>query len=260
MTQEPSSNSISSPMTGNSLDSYMNTLRGMSPEQLTLAVKKMTLEQKEKLSQMLAEQAVDRAKDDLLFFLDKMVYTQDEHDSRLPIKPIPMYKQYMRELAYLFLTEPLLLVEKSRQMMVTWIFVACHLWDAMFHDGRRIFFQSKKEVDADHLVQRAKIIYESIPEPYRTIIYSRYPARVPMSYLKLEFPQNRSIIQGTAQGADVIRQYTASRIFSDEMGFQEKAEEAFIAAKPTIVGGGTFIGVSTPNFKNFWYLLKSDQI
>jgi len=153
-----------------------------------------------------------------------------------------------------------LLVEKSRQMLVTWVMIACHLWDAQFHQGRRIFFQSKKENDANALVDRAKHIYDSYPPHIKPIIEALYPANKPMAYLKLEFGKNKSIIQGTPQGADVIRQYTASRIFSDEMAFQEKAEEAYIAAKPTIVGGGSFVGVSTPNFKNFFYLLAKDQV
>jgi phage FluMu gp28-like protein len=221
---------------------------------------KIDPEEKKNLIMNLAVAGVDRAKDDLLYYLDNMVYTQDEHDINQPIKRLPMHKQYMRELATHFLHNPLLLVEKSRQMMVTWIMVACHLWDAQFHSGRRIFFQSKKEADANHLIDRAKVIYANYPEPFKSVIYEKYPAKEPMAYLKLEFYKNQSIIQGTAQGADVIRQYTASRIFSDELAFQEKAEEAFIAAKPTLVGGGSFVGVSTPNFKNFFYLLKSDQI
>lgn len=201
---------------------------------------------------------IKRARDDLFFYLDTMVYTQDEHDSENPIKPLPMEKEYLRDVVTLFLNEPLLLIEKSRQMLITWVMVACHLWDAQFHEGRRIFFQSKKEKDANALVDRAKLIYNHYPEPYKTVIHQLYPAN--QSYLKLEFPKHTSIIEGTPQGGDQLRMYTASRIFSDEMAFQERAEEAFIAAKPTITGGGSYIGVSTPNFKNFWYLLKSDEV
>jgi len=220
----------------------------------------MTPEQKNELSLMIGEQEVEYAANNLFYYLENMVYTMDEHDRFSPIKKLPMEKRYLQELAQHFLNEPLLLVEKSRQMMVTWLMVACHLWDCQFHQGRRIFFQSKKEVDANHLIDRAKVIYDNYPQPYKSIIYSKYPAREPKAYLKLEFPKQQSILQGTPQGADVIRQYTASRIFSDELAFQEKAEEAFIASKPSIVGGGSFVGVSTPNFKNFFYLLGKDLI
>lgn len=220
----------------------------------------MPEENRSKLVLSLALEQVRRAKDDLLYYLEHFVYTQDEHDADNPIKAFPMHLPYLRELAQLFLTEPLLLIEKSRQMRVTWLMVACHLWDAQFHQGRRIFFQSKKEKDANHLVDRAKIIYNNYPPHLKTVIDQTYPAKEPMAYLKLEFPKHHSVIEGTPQGDAVLRQYTASRIFSDEMAFQEKAEEAFIAAKPTLVGGGSFVGCSSPNFKNFYYLLAKDLI
>jgi hypothetical protein len=238
----------------------LDTSVGLDKPQALRKLAKISPEDKKELDYTLGMHEVQLAAGDLIYYLERMVYTLDEHDSKAPVKPLPMHKQYLQELAHHFLTERLLLVEKSRQMMVTWLMVACHLWDAQFHQGRRIFFQSKKEVDANHLVDRAKIIYDNYPEPYKEIIHTLYPAREPRSYLKLEFPGQQSIVQGTAQGADVLRQYTASRVFSDELAFQDKAEEAFIAAKPTIVGGGSFVGVSTPNFKNFFYLLKSDQI
>jgi hypothetical protein len=57
------------------------------------------------------------------------------------------------------------------------------------------------------------------------------------------------------QGADVLRSRTASGIFADELGFQEKGREGFQASKPTIEGGGRYTTVSTPNGQNFFYEL-----
>jgi len=54
--------------------------------------------------------------------------------------------------------------------------------------------------------------------------------------------------------------HTASGIFADEMAFQEQAEDAFTAARPTFLGGGRFTGVSTPNFRNFWYRMVYDKM
>lgn len=196
-----------------------------------------------------------RAESDCDFFVSRFCFSLDEHDKENPVKRFPD-KAYVHGLCELFVAEPLLLVEKSRQMLVTWTMVACHLWDAMFHQGRRIFFQSKKELDANNLVDRAKFIYDHLPEEMK----QKYPAKEPRAYLKLEFPHQLSIIQGVPQGGDVLRQYTASRIFSDEFAFQDKAYDAYIASKPTFTGGGSFVGVSSPNGKNFFYLLKADKI
>lgn len=200
------------------------------------------------------EKATRRASSDFLYFLDTFTYTLDEHDPDNPIKKIPMDKDYLRELAELYTTESLILVEKSRQMMVTWLTIAYCLWVAMFHEGRRVFVQSKKEKDANANIDRAKFIYSKLPKEMRM----KYKANEPMAYLKLEFGKHNSIIEGTPQGPDQLRQYTASVIFSDEMAFQEKAESAYIAAQPTIMGGGQFIGVSSPNFKEFFYRTSHD--
>ena len=203
----------------------------------------------------MAQDQVSQAKADLLYFLTEFVWTLDEHDTVNPIKRLPMDKQYLQDLAHLFLTEPLLLLEKSRQMLVTWIGMAYCLWTAMFHDGKRVFVQSKKEGDANNLVDRCKFIYNHLPK-YMTNAYLVNPP----AYCKLEFGRHNSIIQGIPQGPEQLRQYTVSLQWADEVAFQEKSEEAYIAALPTISGGGQYIGVTTPNFKEFFYLLKSDKI
>ena len=216
----------------------------------------MPLEEKQQLALGLVAKELEHCKNDLLHFLTEHVLTLDEHEKVNPVKKLPMHKEYLRDLAQLFLTERLLLIEKSRQMLVTWFMVAAHLWEAMFHEGRRIAFQSKKEEDANNLIDRAKFIYNHLPEYMKQVPYRADPP----SYCKLSFGKQNSVIQGIPQGAEQMRQYTFSRIFSDEFAFQEQKEEAFIAAKPTITGGGSFIGVSSPNFKEFFYLLKSDRI
>lgn len=211
----------------------------------------MSLQQIEDLEFSLA---LDIVRGDFGYFLRQWVMTQDEHDKTSPIKPMPD-KQYIRELAHLFQTTDKLLVEKSRQMMVSWVACAYALWLALFHDGRRVFIQSKKEQDANALLDRVKLIYNHLPERLKTI----YPCDPP-AYCKMAWGKRNSIIQAVPQGADVLRQYTASAIISDEAAFQEKAEEAYIASRPTLVGGGQMIMISSPNFKNFFYLLKSDLI
>lgn len=162
-------------------------------------------------------------------------------------------KEYIVDLSNLFPSEKLLLVEKSRQMMVTWIACAYALWVALLHDGKRVFLQSKKEKDANAILDRVKLIYDHLPESMKL----KYPTDPP-AYCRMKWGKRNSIIEAIPQGADQLRQYTASLIISDEMAFQEAAEEAFIACKPSLTGGGQFIGISTPNFKNFWYRCARD--
>ncbi len=207
----------------------------------------------QQIEQLDVLEAMARAEEDPYFYLTTFAYTLDPHDQTHPIKLFPKHP-YIKLLCEEFLSNKLLLVEKSRQMTVTWTFVALCLWDAQFKKGRLVFFQSKKEEDANALVERAKFIYEHQPEYFK----AKYPAKKPFTYMKLEFPTQFSMIRATPQGAEQIRMHTSSVIFSDEMAFQEGARDAYAAAKPTIDGGGRFIGVSTANGKNFFYRLSHD--
>ena len=206
-----------------------------------------------KLEELDVLDAILKAEEDPYFFLTTFCYTLDQHDHDHPIKLFPSL-DYIRFFAYEFINEKKLLVEKSRQMIVTWTFVALCLWDTMFHKGKLTFFQSKKEEDANALVDRAKFIYRHLPK----LIQDKYPTKQPFTYMKLTFPFQESEIRATPQGPEQIRMHTSSNIFSDEMAFQEEARNAYAAAKPTIDGGGRFIGVSTANGKNFFYRLSHD--
>ena len=108
----------------------------------------MPIEEKVQLSQRAAQDNSKLVKNDLMTFLTDYTFTLDEHDKINPIKKLPMDKEYIKDMATLFLNERLLIIEKSRQMLVTWIGMAYCLWMAMFHPGQRIAVQSKKEGDA----------------------------------------------------------------------------------------------------------------
>jgi len=178
------------------------------------------------------------------------VWTLDVHDEKHSTKKIPR-KKYMEHLVDIWMKEKLLLIDKSRQMMISWLFVALHLWDAMYHDGRHYYFVSKKADDANAILDRAKFIYYHLPEELKV-------APVHDKYCLLEFPERNSKIEAVSQESDAIRSRTATGIFDDEMAFQQYAHEIYAAARPTIEGGGRFTGVSTANGKEFHYRLCYD--
>lgn len=183
-------------------------------------------------------------------WLTRWVWTLDSHNVKEPIKKFPP-KDYLREITRIWQREKLLLIPKSRQMMITWLIVALYLHDAQFNPGKCIFFQSKKEKDANALVERAKLIYEL--QPY----FLKQPVR--SVYCELSFPLMRSRIQGIPQGGDQIRMHTASGIFMDEAAFMYESEEAYAAAKPSIDGGGRITMVSSAN-PGFFEALVNDKI
>lgn len=181
--------------------------------------------------------------EDPWYFCRTFVKTIDEHDSKDPYKPFPD-KIYLKTAVRTWENEPLLLVPKSRQIMMSWTMVALHLHLAITERAQLIFFQSKKEEDAAKLVDRAFGIFERLPD----FVKEKYPVEKKYSYLA--FPEHDSRIEGIAQGSHQIRSNVASAILSDEMAFQPEAEDAFVAALPAIEGGGRFVGISSaaPSF------------
>jgi phage FluMu gp28-like protein len=157
--------------------------------------------------------------------------------------------------------EKLIAVVKSRQLLVTWIFCALHVWLCAYHKGQYVFFISRKEADAGFdtplsLCSRALFICQHLPPEIRPVISKSLQPPV------LRFPKTLSTIQGVSQDSDALRQYTASSVLSDEMAFQEHASEAYAAIKPTIDGGGRLVCVSTPNGKNnlFYKIIQGNMI
>jgi hypothetical protein len=170
---------------------------------------------------------------------DECIFTLDQTDLLNPIKPFPNHK-WLEAIAGIWRDENLIALYKSRRMTITWLMVFLHLWLAMFREGVAIFFVSDKEDKSDELVKRAEFIYKYIPD---NMVLK---PRVKSSYCYLEFPGLNSYIQGVPQGADQLRQFTASAILADEFAFWEKARETFMASKPTIDGGGKFTCISSP--------------
>lgn len=225
----------------------------------------------------------EKCRRDPWYFMETWLFTLDSHDTDSPIKKFPnldylkvltyiwagpsIYPQYRQDLKDLISEQEmdeifgnwssLMAVPKSRQMKVSWWACAVYLWNAMFCEGANIFFQSKKEEDADNLIKRSKLMYDHLP-----FFLKRYQVnpgnRGEHTYCKLEFPEINSSIKGIPEGGDQIRMHTATGIFADEMAFQPSAEDAFTAAKPTIDGGGRFTAVSTAN-PGFFHLIVEDK-
>ena len=143
-------------------------------------------------------------------------------------------------------TSGILMVEKSRQVMATWICCAYLLWRAKFRDHQLILVQSKKEEDAANLVfngeawvARMSFMEVNLPPHLKSI-----QPKAGMSYAQLR-TESGSRIWGCPEGSDIIRSNTASVIFSDEAAFQPEFGGAFTAALPAMKGGGSFIAISS---------------
>lgn len=225
-----------------------------SIQRVTLDEAKYDVMKRIKLAEQIKQEI---ALKDPFIFISEFCFTLDTHDPLNPIKKFPKF-QYLEVIINEWFRTKIMFVAKSRQMMATWLFAACYLWDSL-HKGRLTFIQSKKEEDANAVLDRVKFMYYRLPIrlqwgnlPKEIEIPNQSPKPRDV-YCRFEFPWLYSTIIAVPQGADVLRSQTASGILSDELAFQDKAEESFVASKPTIEGGGRYTGLSTPNGQEFFY-------
>jgi len=176
------------------------------------------------------------------------------------IRVFPMH-DYFTPIIEAWLEDPMMAVEKSRDMMATWLIVTCYTWDSLFHKGRQNIFQSENAQKTRDLVDRAYTLWLNQPAWLRNVqkaIDSEGTNRAG----KLTVPGMQSEIIGFPQGADKIRQYHPSGVFSDEAAFNPYASECFAAIKPAIANGGRYTAISSANPGWFMHVCKDslDQI
>jgi len=184
-------------------------------------------------------------------FLRWFVWTMDAHDKARPVKRFPWERPHLRAVTQLWLHNPLLSICKSRQMLMTWLFAALCLWDAL-HPGQFIVMQSKRLDDAigneavgDGPLGRAKFILHHIPGQAMLGLVEGWD--YVCTSAEITFPRLNSAILAMPQGGNIVRQRTPSGILSDESQYQEEFEAAYTAARPCIRGGGWFVSLSTAN-------------
>ena len=100
-----------------------------------------------------------------LKWLQHYTRTRDSHwresGASTPYRPFPE-KPYFPVLVDIFRSEPVIFVEKSRDMMLSWLCVGWFTHSAMTNDQREVLFQSQKEDKAAELIDYAKT-HNSLP-------------------------------------------------------------------------------------------------
>lgn len=148
---------------------------------------------------------------------------------------------------------------KSRRMMMTWRCLANLLHYAMFGKNLSIFVQSKKYDDSAYLLgdSRFMFLYEHLPESHEWPAVER-KTRSKMGYDYIKF-SNGVELRAVAEGADQLRQYTASVVYCTEMAFWDFAQATWNSLRPTIEGGGRIFIDSSAN-PGFFCQLVTGQL
>lgn len=193
------------------------------------------------------------AEDAEYFIFRGFLRTFDEDNALHPHKPFPRNKYLIRCLQDMLAGEvgDILIIEKSRQLMLTWLLCAYAVWVAKFRTHARVMIQSKRAEDAWNLVYRTGWYFARCAFLERSLpIWLRSEGlrgkQGELLYLE------GSVIWGIPQGADMFRSYKATLVISDEAAFQPEFEGGYRAALPMIKGnpnvegsGGQLIIVST---------------
>lgn len=178
-------------------------------------------------------------------------------------------KEYIKIIVDKWLEHKVLVIPKTRQMMLSWLILALYLWDTQFHKARLTAFQSKMADDADYLVRRVKTIWDNEPDFLKKYYTDKWEIQLVANpqnkwlhvYNKFELPMIDSWIIWVPQGWDIIRSKTLSWMFSDEAAFQPEMEDAYGAIAPAISGGrARMTVVSTAEDGTFFQDMVEDTL
>jgi hypothetical protein len=161
-------------------------------------------------------------------------------------EPFPQWP-YIPEVFDLLQAERIVWLEKSRDMLVSWICVAYLTVEAMKVPERGVLFQTQKEDKVKELVRYAKCLYDHQP----AWLKEAYPLSKSMrlqSDDSLEFAHGGKII-GVPGGADQIRSYHPWGYLNDESSFQPDAGECYNEALSAVKGKIIFNSSAAPG----WY-------
>lgn len=138
------------------------------------------------------------------------------------------------------------LVEKSRDMGLSWLCVAISVWMWLFHPQIVVGFGSRKEEYVDRigdpksLFWKIRAFIDALPVEFQP---SGWNATKHAPFMRILNPENGAAIVGEA-GANIGRGNRTALYFKDESAFYEQAEAIDAALSQT---SNCKIDVSTPN-------------
>lgn len=182
-------------------------------------------------------------------FFCQQVITKDEsaeitEQNQTRMYPWPRDFLYLRETLEVLQNEPLVAIPKSRRMMVSWLLAAFFVWDARYHPNGALFYMSETEQKAAFAVhERCYFIERNLADPL--IRQTPVTSKTKTGLIGHVTYPNDSFIWALASGGDVLRQYTATRIFLDESEFQGEAPATVRAALPMVENGAQLILASS---------------
>lgn len=190
----------------------------------------------------------EKARRDPAFFINQFCKTYDprRQPALIPFKLFARQEQFIRWLQARFDGHEDGLVEKTRDMGVTWLCVGFAAWLWLYREGAKVGFGSRKELlvdrlgDPDSIFEKLRILLRNLP-PY--MLPQGFSIDEHAGYLKVINPANGATITGEA-GDQIGRGGRNSIYFKDESAFYERPERIEAALSQNT---DCKIDVSTPN-------------
>lgn len=147
------------------------------------------------------------------------------------------------------------LIEKTREMGVTWIFTSYFLWAWLFADNFNALLGSYKQelVDdktKDSLFGMVAYNLKTLP---KWMLPKRFNYKLHRTSMKLVNPENNNVIKGDTMNPEFGRGSRRTVVFIDEGAFWEYFQDAWSSSGDT---ANCRITVSTPKGQNAFWNLK----
>lgn len=157
------------------------------------------------------------------YFITHFCRTLDDTGKVGEIPPWEFVLRYIRALE----SGEDLVVEKTRQMLATWIACSYFVWALLFRSGSSGFMASRKEALVDDggenstvnsLLGRVRFVYNRLPE------WAKEMGPVKFSHLRVKAEWNNSLIVGESANPDMARGGTHTHALVDEAAFVPQSE------------------------------------
>jgi hypothetical protein len=237
-------------------------------ERLMSRLKVSAASQKELEAQILAWklcERLDNSAEGCIFFIENFGWTYNArmlntgHSAHQPFFLYEFQKEAIRWLVDHIENGRDGLIEKSRDMGVTWLTCWVFLWFWLFRDGINLLLGSYKEALVDNrsddsMFGRLDYALDSLPKWLLPKGFSKKKHRVK---LQLRNPVNSNLISGDTMNPDFGRGSRKTAIFFDELGSWDYAKDAFESTGDVT---NCRIVNSTPKGFNFYAKLRNSGI
>lgn len=200
---------------------------------------------------------------DVRVFFKYCAFTYDESDPNTAKKPFPTHIPYINAILGEIQSHPKLVFEKSRQLMVSWIFAGHFAWEILTKTNVQILVFAQDEKKAIEFGKRVAFICNNVPE----WVWPRsIRPRVEPTQDQISVPSLNSKVIILTSAPNKGHGYTPTATLFDEFGYHPNAAESFRA----IIGGAVKIHsrvyvVSTPppilgDGANKFYQICDDEL